>query len=273
MRIKEIFLPVTDLTKFKTVMATTPHAHVSKRYGFIPTTRPLEVLAQYGWHPVSVAEQRTRNTDKAGFQFHAVKLRNENENRALQVGQTVPELMLVNSHLGNASFRLLLAMFELVCSNGLMVERDTLEETTVRHVGYTDAAVGAAINSIVPHVPHTLERVEVFRNTKLEPQEREAFAAAAIELRWDAESQKYVNPQAMLYATRREQRDPTLWNTYNVVQEKIVRGGVNVNTPASETRSAKTTRAKAITSLHENERLNRALWKLTERMAELKQAT
>jgi hypothetical protein len=271
-RFSEIFKPVTDLTKFRTVMATAPHAGVSNKYGFIPTTRPLDVLAQFGWFPVSVAEQRVRVADKEGFQRHAIKLRNTTEERALAVGETFPELMLINEHSGKAAFRLLLALFEKVCSNGLIVERETLKENSVRHVGYTDDAVATAITSIVPHVPQVLQSVDIFRSTKLEPEERQAFAAAAIELRWDPASEKYVNPQSMLYAARREQRDGTLWNTYNVIQEHIVRGGVNVHTPASETQRAKTTHAKAITSLQENERLNRALWKLTERMAELKKA-
>jgi hypothetical protein len=263
-KINEIFKPVTSLADFKTIITESPHQSVSNRYGFIPTTRPLQVLAQYGWHPVAVAEQRIRQPDKVGYQMHAIKLRNETNNRALQVGQTIPELMLVNSHCGNASFRLLLALFETLCSNGLIVQRDTVTEQRVRHAGYADEAVATAIAYMVPNVEGILTAVEHFRNINLKNEEQRAFAEAAIELRWDGETYS-VSPEAITYARRRDQREPTLWNTYNVVQETMIRGGVYVRNNEKK-RSAK---ARAITGIQENERLNKALWKLTEKMAEL----
>jgi hypothetical protein len=263
-KINEIFKPVTSLADFKTIVTESPHESVSSRYGFIPTTRPLSVLAQYGWHPVAIAEQRVRHADKHGYQIHAIKLRNENENRVLQVGQTIPELMLVNSHCGNASFRLLLGLFEVLCSNGLIVQRDTVTEQRVQHVGYTDEAVSTAITYIVPNVENILTDVERFRQIHLNYWEQLALAEAAIELRWDGE--KYsVDPEVVNSPRRHSQREPSLWNTYNTVQETMIRGGVYVRNKKKN----RLARAKAITSIQENERLNKSLWTLTKKMAEL----
>ena len=57
----------------------------------------------------------------------------------------------------------------------------------------------------------------------------------------------------------------SLWNSFNILQEKLVeKGGRFVRN------NYKTKRARAITSVSENVRVNQALWSLTEKMAELK---
>lgn len=63
---------------------------------------------------------------------------------------------------------------------------------------------------------------------------------------------------------RFEDRDPSLWTTFNVVQENLIRGGLK---GVGSTGRNMTTRAVA--SVHENVKLNKALWNLTQKMAEL----
>lgn len=268
MRVREIFKPIQngDLSRFQTALATVPYSGTSSRYSFIPTSKPLAVLQDLGWKPVAYAEQRVRDTNKAGFQRHALKLRHELMSKdALQVGQTLPELVLVNSHCGNASFQLLLALFELVCSNGLMVEREGIANRSVRHVGYTNKQVELAVTSLVPHVQTILSDVDKFRKIKLLESEVKAFGQAAIELRWDGE--KYsVKPESVTAVHRNSQQDNNLWNVYNRAQETILRGGVYVQN--AETKQYQ--RARAVSGLTENIRLNKALWRLAEEMGKLK---
>lgn len=267
-RVQEIFRPVQDIRQVSTICAERPHESTSQRYSFIPTTAPLTVLADFGWRPVAVAEQRVRDKNKAGYQRHAVKFRNELFSKdALQVGQTLPELVLINSHSGNASFQLTLGLFELVCSNGLMVEREGIAERRVLHRGYTSYKVAEAIGAIAPNVPKLLGEVEQMRQIQLNGEEQNAFAQAAIELRWDGE--KYVVDPGRVNAVRRSaQADNSLYTTYNRIQEGIIRGGMYVRNV--ETKNMQ--RARAIGSLSENMRLNKALWSLTMKMKELKEA-
>ena len=70
----------------------------------------------------------------------------------------------------------------------------------------------------------------------------------------------------MTRAYRSEQREPNLYNTMNNVQEKMLRGGVYVTNKQTGNKQ----RARAVASISENVRLNKALWTLTEKMAELK---
>lgn len=267
-RVQEIFRPVQDIRQVSTICAERPHESTSQRYSFIPTTAPLTVLADFGWRPVAVAEQRVRDKNKAGYQRHAVKFRNELFSKdALQVGQTLPELVLINSHSGNASFQLTLGLFELVCSNGLMVEREGIAERRVLHRGYTSYKVAEAIGAIAPNVPKLLGEVEDMRQIQLNGEEQKAFASAAIDLRWDGE--KYaIDPERMVAPRRSNQQGSDLWQSFNRVQESLIRGGVRVR----NLESGQSQLARPVTGLAENVRLNKALWKLTETMRDLKKA-
>ena len=267
-RFRDIWEPVqgNDLARFKTVMAERAHESVSSKYSFIPTTAPVHVMADLNWFPVAVSERRTRKEGFSGYQTHAVKFRNESFNRQIEVHETVPELILFNQHSAGAAFRLLLGLFEKVCTNGLMVERASLADQHVRHIGYTSEKVAAAIATITPMAGDTLSSVNDFRKLTLKPLERKALAAAASELRWDS-TEYQVNQDHLLTARRSEQREPTLWNTFNVLQENMIKGGPRVR----NIETGKTSHARQVSGLGENERLNRALWRLQEEFFKLKQ--
>ena len=66
---------------------------------------------------------------------------------------------------------------------------------------------------------------------------------------------------------RSQEKEPTLWNTFNVIQEKFIKGGVRQIRP-DRTR----VKSRAISSIDENVKLNKALWTLTSEMAKLKTA-
>lgn len=252
-----------DVSHFATVTADRPADHVSSAYRFIPTTRPLEVLADYGWFPVSVQEARTRDEAREGFQKHLVRLAHKDLTEQLDVGGTIPQLLLSNDHSGSGAFEFLAGLFEKVCRNGLCVSRGDAGRIRVLHRGYADALVEESIRQVMAELPDVLASVDRFKGINLSRDQQEAYAAAAIELRWDGEAYA-VEPTQVLTVRHHEQREPTLWNTYNRVQEAVIRGGVRqVNA------EGRRSHAKGITSVAEDLRLNRALWALTAKMAEL----
>lgn len=256
-------LPIA-LDRFAAVNQTQAAAHVSSKYKFIPTQRALTVLGDYGWHPVQAMEARTRKEELAGFQKHAIRLANPRFNLQHAVGSTVPQIILTNSHAGTASFELLSGLFEKVCSNGLVVAKG---ETSykVRHQGYADENMESAIVEVMSTFDDTLQQTDNYRRLMLEEGERQAFAKAAIALRWDGEAYS-VEPRQMLATHRLAEREHNLWNTLNVVQEKVIHGGV------TQTRTADGSfkRSRGVSSITENIKLNKALWVLAEEMAKLK---
>src|SRR5262249_38600240 len=258
------------LQRFGTINQTHAADTVSSKYSFIPTSRALAVLGDCGWVPAQVTETRTRKDELKGFQKHAIRLINPQLTKELVVGSTVPQILLTNSHAGTAAFELSLALYEKICSNGLLVARSEQTAVSVTHRGYADQFMESALRQIAGAIPETLEKTDRFKQLRLNEYEQRAFAEAAIDLRWDGE-QFAVDPQDLLYTRRREEKEPTLWNTYNVIQEHLIKGGIQQrNVTAGSKHYGKTTRSRKVTGLDTNLQLNRALWTLTERMPELK---
>ena len=260
---KQLSARPLDISRYRSVTAQNAAPTVSEKYRFIPTTRPLEVLADFGWYPVKVDEARTRVEAKEGYQRHIVRLVNDEFTKNLSVGETVPQIVLSNDHSGSAAFEFLIGLFEKICANGLCVSSGDTGRFRVLHRGYSDGDVEALIGQMLGALPESLRTVERAQKLQLDYPQRYRFAERALALRWDGNAYS-VNPTEALYARRIGQRAPTLWNTYNVVQEAVIRGGIRqINAQGSRTR------ARAITSPKEDLRLNRSLWEL---MAEAAQA-
>ena len=49
----------------------------------------------------------------------------------------IPQIILTNSHDGFNSFKFMLGIFRLVCSNGLVVCDNQMVNMTIRHINYT----------------------------------------------------------------------------------------------------------------------------------------
>lgn len=253
-----------DLNRFASIVADKPSTLVSDKYRFIPTTQALAVLADYGWMPVQAKQAGTRIIEKQGFQKHALRLINANMNRELVVGSTIPQLMLTNSHAGTSAFELSLALFEKVCSNGLCVAKSSQDYLKVAHRGYDDGQLASAVEDVVRGISGVMAKTEAFKGITLSEPERIAFAETAIEMRFDGEVYR-VEPRELLRTWRREEQAPTLWNTFNIVQEHTIKGGVR-QLRGDGTRI----RSRLVKSIDEDIKLNRALWTLTEKMAALK---
>lgn len=249
---------------YGTITQTQGHSNVSSKYDFIPTARMLNVLADHGWLPAKIQEANTRKESNRGFQKHIVRLRNESQ-LPVQVGEYVPEIVLINSHMGTSAFKLMAGIFRLVCTNGLVTGESWATET-VRHIGFAEDKAELAILSIASAMPKTIEAVEAFRAVALNDNERMAFAESAIELIKDPEDTYQLNPKSLLSPMRwQDKSDQSLWGTYNVVQEHVIKGGVrryDTNGRRNSTRAVK--------NIDRNVAINRALWTLAEKMASLK---
>src|SRR5262249_51459349 len=230
--------------RFATINQTHAADTVSTKYSFIPTSRALTMLSDCGWHPAEITETRIRIASLKGFQKHAIRLINPRLIKELIVGSTVPQILLTNSHAGNAAFELSLALFEKVCSNGLLVARTEQTAISVTHRGYADQFMEHALRQIAGAIPQALEKTDQFKQLRLNESEQKAFAEAAIDLRWDGE-QFAVDPKDLLTTRRREGKEPSLWNTYNVIQEHLIKGGIQQRnvTPGSKN-YGKTTRSR-----------------------------
>jgi hypothetical protein len=247
------------------VLATGAHHRVTCRYQFISTLDLIQGLEQEGWFPVQASESRARTEDRYGFVKHLLRFRRF-DGRLPLVGDSFPEIVLVNSHDGSCTYQLHAGLFRIICGNGLIIASAAMGQLRRRHTGEALREVIEGTYDIVEQLPTIASQVDRFQQIELKPAEQAVFAEAALSLRWELEKAP-VTPAQLLHACRPEDDSPTLWTTYQRVQENLLKGG-----QSGRRRAGRRTTSRAVKSVDSNVKLNQALWLLTERMAELKAA-
>ena len=250
--------------KVPSIFAQAPKAGVSEKYTFIPTTSVLDLLQKEGWFPVAAGQGKAKNPDGKEFMKHVVRFRRDDSSKALrQVGDSIPELVLTNSHNASSSYRLMMGLFRLVCTNGLTVSSGNISDYRIRHTGFRTEDVLAASAQMIAQIPALAATVERMRDMKLTEDQRMAFAAQALGLRWDAGKAPIETAQLLMHR-RQVDASTDLWTTLNVVQENIIRGGIT-GQARGKTRRRYTTRA--VNSPATDIVLNRGLWQLAEQFS------
>ncbi|ADE16998.1 protein of unknown function DUF932 (plasmid) [Nitrosococcus halophilus Nc 4] len=251
--------------KASSVFATAAHERVSGQYQFISTLAMIEALDREGWMPVHAEENRVRSSDRKGFTKHLLRFRRF-DGELPMVGDSFPEIVLVNSHDGSCAYQLHAGLFRLVCSNGMIVADFDMGQVKRRHTGDVVREVIEGTYEIVEELPKIAKKVENFKSIELSPREQEIFAESALRFRWE-EGKAPIISRSLLKPRRYEDQSNDMWATYQRAQENMLKGGV-------QGRSAIGRRitTRAVKSVGGNVKLNKALWFLTEQMAELKKA-
>jgi hypothetical protein len=278
------------LDRFQSINATHEHFKTSEKYRFIPTTKVVDILAREGWFPSRVQEMRVRNEGRVGFQKHLIRFRQQ-DMMGGRVGDIIPEVVLTNAHDGSASFVFDMGLFRQVCGNGAVVSEGMFASVRVRHVGFTTGQVLAAVQNVIEETPKVLDRVGDYRSIMLTEDERRIFAEGALLLKLNEEHGEratgFYNSQSLfsigdrsfdttrlLTPQRYVDNGNDLWTTYNVVQEKLTKGGNFEDTrrvsPVTGQRIHKT-KVQPIKAINEDVRVNKGLWHMMEEMAKLKQ--
>ena len=245
---------VIDPTQFAPVVATEPSSLVSGKYSVASTAQVLEVLQGHNWLPIGYHQKKANSPLRSGKQTHTVLLGNPE----LQDGQTLPRIMLKNSHDGTGSLQLLSGLFERICANGLVVGASA-EDVRITHRSITESKILEGVSSAVRSLGSALHLSERMRAVNLDRQQQLDFAQEAIEMLWDGDKYAMMSSH-LLFNHRKEQSVPTLWNTFNTVQESVIRGGVK-QYRANGSRGT----TRPITAIDRNISTNRALWDLAER--------
>lgn len=233
----------------------------SSKYSPISTYHVLQGLFDMGFGVTHAMESNTRRKSIAGFGKHMIRLRRENEE---EINGNFPELVLINAHDGSSSYQLRAGVYRMVCSNGMVVGNDQFFQK-VRHQGDVIKKVAEAGGEIIEVFPTVIDKAEKWSKIQLHPMQQIAFANAAKTIRWDKDGDIEVQSQDLITPTRIADNRRDLWTTFNVIQEKIIKGGVVTRNKITRDRR----RSREVKSPYENTKLNTALWQLAEEMASL----
>lgn len=255
--------------KAPSVFALEPWQERSDRYRFIPTINVIDALRDKGFYPVSAMQSRTRIEGKENFTKHLIRFRNSLEN--YQANDTLPEIVLINSHDGTSAYKLMFGLFRLVCSNGLVVADGQIDSISVRHTGDKDLrqSVIDASGEILNEAPKVLETVNRWEKIQLTYGEQTALAESALKIN---STTLKLEARKLLYSRRfsdngNQDSSRSLWKAFNVIQENLIKGGIiGVNN------AGRGIRTREIKSIDANTSINKALWTLSAKMAEIKNA-
>ncbi len=275
------------LAQAPSIFATKPWDGVSKRYAFIPTLHVVDAMRDNGFVPVRAEQSRCRVAGKKAFTKHMLRFRHKDDakmsvagvpdesrahggtHRFLKKGTepSFAEIVLVNAHDRSAAYSLYAGIFEMICSNGLVIQSSNFDGIHIQHSGNVVDEVIAGTKAIVERVPEIRNQMAAWRAVPLSPKQRLTLAEAVLIHRYgmdDADNLlSPIRPESIL-VPRREQDDANnLWKTANVVQENLMRGGV-------EGRSAtgRRTRTRSVASVNTELELNKAVWACAEVMAD-----
>lgn len=240
----------------------------SDKYQFFPTDYVVQGLMNNGFRCVMAGQAKTRIEGKGEFTRHVLRFRHDDMPRLGD--DALPEVVLVNSHDGSSSYRLMLGVFRMVCSNGMIACSNMVEEVRVRHSGRDNVIDNVIEGSyqIINEAPKAIDQIMDWSGIMLNQDEQRVLAEAAIGIRGTSLE---VDPYAVLRAKRSDDRENangerSLWKTMNVAQEHLIKGGAYGESPTTH----KMRRLGAIKSVVEDTRFNRQLWEMTEKMAQLK---
>ncbi|MEJ0098487.1 MAG: DUF932 domain-containing protein [Pseudomonadota bacterium] len=236
------------------VFAPAAHESLSQKYTFIPTERVLSGLMSAGFVPVDARQTRSRHGSPIHAR-HILRLRRRFE--TVQLKDTIPEIVFLNSHDGTSAYQLRMGLFRVVCTNGLIVSRGAFPAYCVSHRGNVVDEVVAAALGIAERFESLAGQVERMERRSMFKDEQIAFASRALAIRFENIAQSGMQPSTLLMTRRIEDAGDDLWSVLNRVQENLLRGGLS-----RRSATGRLTRTRRISSIREDVRINGRLWDL-----------
>ena len=271
------FLSMDDLRKAcPAAFKTTPtNPGVSERYVHANTATVIEDLAKLGWYPVQAKQCRPKKGSKGIRSFHMIALQNPDvkickpvtdiTGETTEIVDSYPRIILTNSHDGFNSFKFMVGLFRLVCSNGLILCSDEMVNMSIRHINYSFEALRTVVSSAIEQIPYIVNTMNTMKNTKLSEAEKKELATAVVKIRKDVEDdERFSIDEAtvmdILMPVREEDKGDDLWTVFNVCQEKMIKGGFQ-----STSKNDKVRKQRKITSIKKDVEYNQRLWEIATR--------
>jgi len=233
--------------------ASAPSSVVSEKYVFLPTAEILDMFAGRKWMPIGGRQAKTRKPERQGFQKHLIRLRKEEFD--FKVGNLIPEIILKNSHDRSSSLDFLLGLFNVVCENGLIIERLRFEALHIRHINVDEQIVAQAIETTMNSFDMIGGDIIRYQQIELTENDKNQFAFDAHRM---FKIRKEVLPKQLLQTHRQADENNSLWSVFNVVQENLIKGGIQYK---ATKRNAKT---RSVKNIEKEVIWNTQLWKLLE---------
>ena len=227
------------------IFTKTPSPKVSNRYSFADSEYYLQKFIDADWTIHSA-----RQVSKSEYAPHQVILRNKD---IATVGDLLPQLIFTNSHNGIKKMTMDTGIYRLVCSNGLVVPTSITQSLSIKHIDLGDSTTDTIVNSFYEKIPIIMNNIDRMRNKILTDDEIDNFTYNALQIRFI--NAVGININDVVKPSRIEDYSDDLWTVFNVVQEKLIRGGIQL--PSKR-------HSRPINNFVNDNDINTKLWQLAE---------
>ena len=260
---------IEDIVKYSPAAFSTHESpKVSNRYSFVPTLELLYALEKLNWNPT-----HTRQNGSGSYARHIVRLTNpELGYMDLKSDNVKPQIVLDNSHNGMSPAQLHIGLFRLVCSNGLIVAMPGMfTSVRLRHVGIDMKEMKELLEVVANQYTNVGRHIGDMQQVILNSDQREEFVIKAIAAREPhvfvkddgtidmKKATTIIKPNQIVEPLRGEDKREDLWTTFNIVQERLVKGEFD-----RQTMNGRRTKPRGINNASRHINFNIKLWKLAE---------
>jgi hypothetical protein len=240
------------------IFATSPAPTIkSPKYQFTPTFEVIEHMQDMGYVLTGVKQSKSNVDLRKNWGIHITRFQHPDLYIKDPQGmiEARPEVVLINSHDGTRPIQFEMGLFRLVCENGLVIKDRDMGSFRERHTKLNFQEVKNLMDEKVSGLQEVVGKISQWNMKEMSDKQRFNFAMDALALRigTDRQAEQY-EIMDILTAKRKVDEQPTLWHTFNTVQENLIKGGFQLNNR----------QARAINNPVEDFNLNQGLWQLAD---------
>jgi len=243
------------------IFATSPAPTIkSPKYQFTPTFEVIEHMQDMGYLLTGVKQSSSNVELRKNWGIHITRFQHPDlyiKNTDGEI-EARPEVVLINSHDGTRPIQFEMGLFRLVCENGLVVKDRDMGSFRERHTKLNFNEVKNLIDQKVSGLNEVVGKINKWNMVEMTDKQRFNFAVEALALRigTDRQAEQY-EIMDILNPKRKADEGNSLWKTYNILQENLIKGGFQLNNR----------QARSIKNPIEDFNLNQELWSLADNYA------
>jgi hypothetical protein len=236
--------------------------NVSERYAFSSTERLIDDMAKLGWGVTECKQQRPNKRTNVRS-FHTVAFQNPEVFLTNEQGEidAFPRIIVSTSHDGFHSFKFMAGIYRLICSNGLIVCDNEFTSFKLRHINYSYDELMRIVAQSIELTKQKVAVINDMQEKNLTIEQKRELARRAIAIRkgvkeWDELKVDNQDIDGILEPVRKEDEGDSLWNVFNVLQEKVITGDFTLG----KTKTGKNRKARPITGAAKDIDVNQSLF-------------
>ena len=252
-----------DLDAVRSIVAVpneTPFETLSPRYRLYNTATIVERATELGLVPTAAFYQKAHKPNRGGDEVrkHCIRLAHRDD---LGKVSDRPEVVIINSHNGASALEIQMGIFRIVCANGLVLKGTNFGGDKFYHRGKSMDMILDTLQSLIDRFGLARDYMKEFSGIRLSEPSRLDFAtgARAIYNRHQS-APRDIDPSKFLIPKRYEDTGDDLWRTFNVVQENIMKGGIELH--GRDENHKRATKTRPIREVTQSKSINMDLWEM-----------